>query len=96
MRNSISLRTSKYVTNIRLFRRTPVGDEAVFECFMDILAFLASFHGHQLTHYDLHWSNILRSSEGNWFVIDFENEKWYIIEVELSHHPIYNHIQTQV
>lgn len=30
------------------------------------------------------------------FVIDFENEKWYIIEVELSHHPIYNHIQTQV
>lgn len=53
-------------------RRTPVGDEQIFECFDDILTFLILFHAQKLTHYDLCWANILADSAGNWFVIDFE------------------------
>jgi len=30
------------------------------------------------------------------FIIDFENEKWFIIEVEISNHDVYSHIVPQL
>lgn len=30
------------------------------------------------------------------FIIDFENEKWYIIEIEISNHDVYSHIVPQL
>jgi hypothetical protein len=30
------------------------------------------------------------------FVIDPRNEKWYVVEIELAHHHVYNHILSQI
>ena len=39
-------------------------------------------------------SNIGTIPDG--FIIDIENKKWYVVEVELSHHDIYGHIGPQI